>query len=110
MEPSIELSGILWGTIAGATIVVAGGFYALFFALGRLRNSRAMMAISVLSYAALVLSTIVLARALNLTGFWLFVAAVMLTGYFFAPRAIWRLCVGTHADSEAESANLGVSR
>jgi hypothetical protein len=39
---------------------------------------------------------LILARALNLTGLWQIVTATLLLGYLLAPRAIWRLSVGTH--------------
>lgn len=105
MDPAIGQSGILWGTLAGAVIVTAGGFYALFFALGRLNDIRWLNLLSYASYLILVLATVVLAQALLLKGFWLLVIAVMLLGYFFAPRAIWWLCVGTHQHSDSKDIN-----
>jgi hypothetical protein len=45
--------------------------------------------------------------ALHLQGFWLFVTAVMLTGYLLAPMAIWRLCTGTHGEADVEPVGVG---
>ncbi len=103
MGDAITLQEIFFSTMAGAAIVLFGAFYALFFALGRLHNSRSMMALSLVSYVVLAAAVIVLIDALHLHGFWLIVTSVMLIGYFFAPRAIWSLCVGTHAEEDAES-------
>jgi len=83
--------------MSGAAIVLMGAFYALFFALGRLHRSFALACAATASYLLLAVAVWVLVEALRLSGFWIAVAAVMLVGYFLAPRAIWRLCVGTHA-------------
>jgi len=96
MPDPVSLKEIFFGTAAGAAIVLFGAAYALFFALGRLNGSRPLMAVSIVSYLLLATAVGVLVLALHLTGFWLLVAGVMLVGYFFAPRAIWNLCVGTH--------------
>ncbi len=99
---SMALRDIFVGTMAGAAVVLFGAFYALFFALGRLHESRAMAATANLSYIALAVAVYLLAEAFALSGFWTIVAAVMLVGYFVAPRAIWQLCVGTHGDEPTE--------
>ena len=97
MGDPIALQDLFFGTLAGAAIVVMGAFYALFYALARLNHSRAFMGFARASFLLLGVAVLVLADALKFSGFWLFVAIVMLVGYFFAPRAIWHLCVGTHA-------------
>ena len=99
-EP-IELQDLFFSTMSGAAIVLMGASYALFFALGRLHNSRSMTAASFFSYLLLAAAVYVLVESLRLSGFWMLVAAVMLVGYFLAPRAIWKLCVGTHAAETA---------
>ncbi|RMF87011.1 MAG: hypothetical protein D6739_02365 [Nitrospirae bacterium] len=75
---------------SGALIIVAGGGYALCFALGR-RFGGPWPRLALLCYAALAASVAVLAWALDLHGFWRLVAAVMLAGYYAGPRLIWRL-------------------
>ncbi len=94
----MTLNELFFGALAGAMIVIAGGLYALLFALGRMRNSRSLNYWAVFSYAVLMISTYVLVQALHLHGFWVSVTAVMLVGYFFAPRAIWHLSVATHGE------------
>ena len=98
VEP-MALKNLLLGTMAGAAVVLTGAFYALFFALGRLRSSRHLLTASNAAYLGLVAAVYVLVEALALEGFWIVVAAVMLVGYFFLPRAIWLLCVATHGDA-----------
>ncbi len=99
MAETMGIENLILGTMAGAVVVLAGAFYALFFALGRLQSSNAFMLASLFSYGLLVAAVWVLAVNLRLSGFWIVVAATMLVGYFLAPRAIWHLCVGTHADN-----------
>ena len=98
MAETMGIENLILGTMAGAVVVLAGAFYALFFALGKLQSSRAFLLASLLSYGLLVAAVWVLAVNLKLSGFWIVVTATMLVGYFMAPRAIWHLCVGTHAD------------
>ena len=88
---------LFFGALAGAMIVLAGGLYAFLFALSRLRENRRLDNWALFEFVVLAASTYLLVQALRLSGFWIFVTAVMLIGYFFAPRAIWHLSVGTHA-------------
>ena len=108
VEP-IGIQNLFLGTMSGALVVLMGAFYALFFALGRLHGSIALNWASLFSYVLLACAVYVLVISLELSGIWIGVATVMLIGYFLAPRAIWHLCVGTHAGDEAEL-NNGVSR
>ena len=112
VEPIVEPIGIqnlFLGTMSGALVVLMGAFYALFFALGRLHGSTALNWASLFSYVLLAGAVYVLVISLEFSGIWIGVATVMLIGYFLAPRAIWHLCVGTHAGDEADM-NNGVSR
>ena len=101
----MTLDELFFGALAGGMIVVAGGFYAFFFALGQLRSSRRLNYWALVSYGVLAGSTYVLVQSLRLSGFWIFVTAVMLLGYFFAPRAIWKLSVGTHEKAQTGMLN-----
>ena len=103
MDDPIELQNLFYGTMSGAAVVLTGALYALFFALGRVHDSVLLTAASLVSYLLLAAAVWVLAYALQLTGVWIMIAAVMLVGYFLAPRAIWKLCVGTHAGVASDS-------
>ncbi len=98
MTDTMGIENMILGTMAGAGVVLTGACYALFFALGRLQSSNWFAAAALFSYALLAASVYVLAVNFKLSGFWMVVAATMLVGYFLAPRAIWHLCVGTHAE------------
>lgn len=102
MAEPMGLQDLFFGAMSGAAVVLMGAFYALFFALGRLHGSRALTAASLVSYALLAAAVYVLIRSLGLSGIWIVVTLVMLVGYFLAPRAIWHLCVGTHAGEGVE--------
>ena len=103
MGEPMGLQAMFFGTMAGAGVVLTGALYALFFALARLHSNRTMGGASLACYLLLVFCVYVLADALALSGFWIVVTAVMLAGYFLLPRAIWHLCVGTHAADAAAS-------
>ncbi len=99
MPEAMSLQDMFVGTLAGAAIVVMGAFYALFYALAKMHGHRGAHATALASYAGLVVATYFLVDALKLYGIWMWVASVMVAGYFLMPRAIWRLCVGTHEES-----------
>lgn len=109
MEEAMGLQAMFLATMAGAAIVLLGACYALFFALGRLHTSIHFAAAALTSYALLAGAVYVMVRSLQLDGVWIAVVVVMLAGYFLLPRAIWRLCVGTHGDPQTE-VNNGASR
>ena len=105
MSGAVQAQHIMLATLSGALVVLFGAFYALFFALAKLRHSRQTMLAAYGSYAAFFVSTMVLSETLNLDGFWLWLVATLLVGYLLAPQGIWHLCVGTH-ESEAHPLNL----
>ena len=67
MGEPLGLQDIFFSTMAGAAIVLMGASYALFFALGRLHQSRAMSAASLASYILLAAATYVLVDSLALS-------------------------------------------
>lgn len=95
IEP-VQAQHLMIAAIAGAIVVLSGTFYALLFALYNMKKRTGLIFWAYGAYAVLVAATVVLAVTLNMTGFWRFVIAVMLVGYFIAPRFIWQLCTGTH--------------
>jgi len=107
MDPAqaAEVNSIMLATMAGAMVVLAGALYAAVYAIGKLSDSISLVRLSYLFYGVLVVSVLVLARTLNFSGIWNWVAAVMLAGYLLAPHGIWRLCVGTHLDEKLHGRN-----
>jgi hypothetical protein len=91
---------ILGGALAGAAIVLCGGVYAFLVAYGRRNASACAVRGADAAFVLLVLSALALAVTLRLDGLWLAMVGVLLVGYRFAPIAIWRLCVRTHASAE----------
>jgi hypothetical protein len=100
VEPVIA-QDIMIATMSGALIVLFGAIYALLYAWSKLQKNSTLMVASYLAYILFVAATMSLAKALNLDGFWSLVTAVMIVGYFIAPRGIWYLCVGTHKTQES---------
>jgi heme A synthase len=96
MIDPVATQHIMVAAMAGALVILFGAFYALFFALSRLRERPALMLWAYVAYGLLAAAVAVLAFTLNLGGAWQAVVAVMLIGYFVAPRLIWQLCAGTH--------------
>jgi len=101
---------ILLGALAGAGIVLSGAFYALFFALGRLYESRLPRLVAWGAYGTLVACTAVLVAVLDLGGPWRWIVVVLLVGYLAAPNAIWHLSVATHVDADDTDGRNSVSR
>ena len=85
---------------AAAAVVLCAAGYAALLALGRVRQSPALRRAALGAYAGVVLAALALCWALQLQGLWLGLVAILLIGYFAAPRAIWRLSVATHGDAQ----------
>jgi hypothetical protein len=100
-EP-VEMQDMMLAAIAGALVVMFGAAYAFVFALSKLNGKRLYSIAAYACFAGLSVCVLVLAKALNMQGFWQIVTATMLLGYLLAPRAIWKLSVGTHEGSDTE--------
>ena len=96
MIDPVATQHLLAAAAAGALVIIFGALYALLFAQARLNDRPRLMHGAYAAYVALVGCVAVLVLTLNLKGFWQSVAAVMVVGYFVAPRLIWNLCAGTH--------------
>ena len=96
MIDPVDVKEIATAAIAAGAIVFLGALYAIFFALGQLRGNTMMVQLGYGAYAFLVAATWVFARALDLSGIWLVLIAILLVGYLIAPQFIWRLSVATH--------------
>ena len=92
----IAVSSLMLAAMSGAMVVFAGALYAVVFAIGKVTEKPTLIRLSYLFYGVLVVSVLVLARSLDFSGVWIWVAATMLLGYLIAPHGIWLLCVGTH--------------
>lgn len=99
-------------TLLGGSIVMLGAGYALLHALGRMRDSKALMLASLACYLGLAVAVVALTLVLDLSHWWIGLSATLLLGYFVAPRFIWRLSVAVHADTDAElaDADLAIKR
>ncbi len=82
---------------AAAAVVLCGAGYAILLAPGRVRRKPVLCRAALAAYAGVVVAAVALAWALRLDGFWLALVALLLIGYFVAPRAVWRLSLATHA-------------
>ena len=100
-EP-VEVQDIMMAAMAGAMIVMFGAAYAFTFAMAKLNKDRRLTILAYGCFAALTVFVLVLAKSLNMTGFWQIVAITMLVGYLLAPQAIWKLCVGTHEGPDSK--------
>ncbi len=99
-EP-VAIKSLASAALLGGGIVLLGACYAVFLALARLQTLRWANAAALASYAALAVCVVAFALVLELRGFWLLLIAIMLVGYFVAPRFIWRL---SHVVHESEGA------
>ena len=104
IEPVFSHS-ILTAAIAGAAIVLSGCLYAGLFAYARLGNRQDMMIGAYVAYSILIIAVLVLAKVLNLNGYWSGILIIMLAGYLAGPHAIWKLCVSTHKNESPIDTN-----
>ena len=95
--------------LVGGAMVLFGAGYAIFHALAGLSRSRRFARISLVSYAALAACAVALVPLLDLEGWWLALIAVLLIGYFVAPRFIWRLSLAVHGE-ESDPAEQAARR
>ena len=97
-----DVHDVMIASFFGAGIVLCGAGYAIFLALSRLsgmtRKQRFLNITALLWYVLLLLCVVGLSTHLNLQGWWLGIVAIMLLGYFFAPRFIWRLSDELHSE------------
>ena len=99
IEP-VKMADFFITFFSAASVIIFGALYALLFAYSRIKNVPRLMPLAYAAYAVLFASVMELANVANLFGslFWVCIVILMLVGYLLAPRAIWNLCVGTHAD------------
>ncbi|MGF1545878.1 MAG: hypothetical protein ACFCUG_00960 [Thiotrichales bacterium] len=103
MVQPVDLADFFIVFFSAAMVILAGALYALLFAWSKVKARPGFMVGAYLSYAVLFGSVLILAEAANLnTTFWQIVVGLMLLGYWWAPHAIFHLCVATHAH-ESES-------
>jgi len=91
---------LLIAGIAGALVVLCGGAYALFLALGYMRRRNGTLVLAYGSYLLLVVSFLALAHALDLSGSWYAVVVFLLLAYLVSPHLIWKLTRATHIESD----------
>ena len=96
MVDPVDIHRIAGAALLGGAIILFGAGYAILHALSRLSGSSALAGASLLCYAALAACVAGLAVLLHLWGLWLVLVALMLAGYFIAPRFIWRLSEQVH--------------
>ncbi len=109
MLSHVDIHQIAIAALLGGAIILFGAGYAIFHALSRLSGSFRFVAISLLCYVALAACVVGLTVVLHLWGGWLPLIALMLIGYFVAPRFIWRLSESVHRPGEAAAARTGAT-
>jgi len=95
IEP-VALEDFFITFFSSALIILAGASYALLFAWSKVNPRIQIKIAAYVSYAALIAAVVELTNAAHFQGYWLVISLVMVIGYFFAPIAIWHLCVKTH--------------
>jgi len=82
-------------------MVLAAGAYALLYAAARLRNSRTLLILAGLAYAALALDTAALVLATPLGYAWKLLIVVSALAYLRIPPVTWRHLQRTHREEGA---------
>lgn len=89
--------------VAAALVVLFGAGYAALYTWARLTDRRVLLWWAYGCYGLLALAVAKLAQFNHLDDLWQSLVLLMLVGYLLAPRAIWRLCAGTHEGTEPET-------
>lgn len=98
MIDPVSQSDLLMAGLSGAFVILGGAGYALFFSSSKVYHKPKLMLLAYLSYAIFCVAVWGLSVTLNLFGYWQILVWLMIAGYFFAPHAIWHLCIGTHSE------------
>ncbi|EIC28631.1 MULTISPECIES: hypothetical protein [Methylomicrobium] len=96
IEP-VALSDFFIVFFSGALIILLAALYAALFAWGKLQGGAGFRYGSWLTYGLLLACVAIFAKVLHLEGHWKILAVLMVVGYWWMPRLIWRLCTATHA-------------
>jgi hypothetical protein len=97
MIQPVDLEDFFIAFFSAAMVLVSGALYALLFAYAKVHARPRLMPYAYGAYALLVVSVVLLARAMHWSGLWILVAVLMVAGYLLAPHIIYRLSVATHA-------------
>lgn len=98
IEP-VDLQDFFATFFASALIILAGASYALLIAWSKLHPESRIKYLAYCAYCVLLVAVVILTKTAHFKGYWLILSWVMVIGYFFAPIAIWHLCVKTHSPS-----------
>ncbi len=104
LEP-VALKDFFATFFTSALIIMAGASYALLFAWSKLTQNPQLKYFAYAAYIVLLIAVGLLTQYAHFTGHWLILSWVMVIGYFFAPIAIWHLCVRTHPSSTLTTRN-----
>lgn len=102
IEP-IALEDFFISFFISALIILSGACYALLYAWSKINSQIWLRWGAYFAYLILLISVAILTKVAHFSGYWLWLSAVMVIGYFFAPIAIWHLCVQTHHQSNQEN-------
>ena len=100
IEP-VALQDFFVTFFSSALVILFGACYAGLYAWAKLRGKPSLLLWAYACYAALVASTLALARAAHLHGEWQILVGLMLAGYLLAPWGVWRLCADSHKDGHS---------
>ncbi len=104
IEP-VALPDFFLSFFSGAMIILIAALYAGIYTWAEIAKKSALHYWAIAAYVCLLGVVGVFSRVNHLNGHWLILTIVMAIGYWWMPRLIWRLCVGTHAN-ENKSLNL----
>jgi hypothetical protein len=97
IEP-VALSDFFLSFFTGAMIILVAALYAGLFAWAKITNKNGLNYWSWLAYIVLLICVAKFTQINHFSGHWLWLSFIMVFGYWWMPRLIWRLCVLTHSD------------
>jgi hypothetical protein len=96
----IQSSEFFIAIASSAGLITCATLYAILFAFARLHQSHKLLLLAYLAYLGLLLSVVYLSMAANFEGFWIILSFLLILGYFYAPKAMYKLCTATHSENE----------
>jgi len=95
IEP-VALSDFFLSFFSAALIILLATVYAALYAWSKISGRRKFELAAWLIYAALLICVGVFSYVNHFNDYWLLLSLLMVLGYGWVPRFIWKLCAATH--------------
>jgi hypothetical protein len=106
IEP-VALSDFFLSFFSAALIILLATIYAALYAWSKISGRRVFGMAAWLVYASLLICVGVFSYVNHFNDYWLLLSLLMVLGYGWMPRLIWKLCAATHDEDTHNSHQSG---